>query len=74
MGEEPTMSYNGDVPDPTPPLAPALDTGDSRHTKRVLLVWDAPNLDMGLGAILGTAHAHQPLVALAGAHRRHHVY
>ncbi|MGB3769539.1 MAG: NYN domain-containing protein [Rhodococcus sp. (in: high G+C Gram-positive bacteria)] len=28
-------------------------TGDSRHTKRVLLVWDAPNLDMGLGAILG---------------------
>jgi uncharacterized protein len=53
MGEEPTMSYNGDVPDPTPPLAPALDTGDSRHTKRVLLVWDAPNLDMGLGAILG---------------------
>lgn len=29
------------------------DGGDSRHTKRVLLVWDAPNLDMGLGAILG---------------------
>ncbi|MBM7416445.1 MULTISPECIES: NYN domain-containing protein [Nocardiaceae] len=27
--------------------------GDSRHTKKVLLVWDAPNLDMGLGAILG---------------------
>ncbi len=31
----------------------APDGGDSRHTKRVLLVWDAPNLDMGLGAILG---------------------
>jgi uncharacterized protein len=31
---------------------PDLD-GDTHHTKRVLLVWDAPNLDMGLGAILG---------------------
>ena len=29
-------------------------TGPSTQgTKRVLLVWDAPNLDMGLGAILG---------------------
>ena len=28
----------------------ALDDG---RNKRVLLVWDAPNLDMGLGAILG---------------------
>lgn len=26
---------------------------DVRHPGRVLLVWDAPNLDMGLGAILG---------------------
>lgn len=30
---------------------PAPDAGPS--TRRVLLVWDAPNLDMGLGAILG---------------------
>jgi uncharacterized protein len=31
-------------------------------TKRVLLVWDAPNLDMGLGAILGgrPTAAHRP--------------
>ncbi|KIQ10890.1 hypothetical protein ASG56_13520 [Rhodococcus sp. Leaf7] len=36
------------------PTGAVLDvSGDSRHTKRVLLVWDAPNLDMGLGAILG---------------------
>ena len=53
MGEESTMSFNGDVPDTMLAPAPGIDTGDSRHTKRVLLVWDAPNLDMGLGAILG---------------------
>ena len=31
-------------------------------TKRVLLIWDAPNLDMGLGAILGgrPTAAHRP--------------
>ncbi|TSE00475.1 NYN domain-containing protein [Skermania sp. ID1734] len=28
-------------------------SGDGRDVRRVLLVWDAPNLDMGLGAILG---------------------
>jgi len=35
------------------PLAgdPLPDTGPAAH--RVLLVWDAPNLDMGLGSILG---------------------
>lgn len=33
---------------------PVFDaTGDAHHTRTVLLVWDAPNLDMGLGAILG---------------------
>ena len=39
---------------PEAPPAPAL--------KRVLLVWDAPNLDMGLGAILGgrPTAAHRP--------------
>ena len=39
--------------------APALAPG----TTRVLLVWDAPNLDMGLGSILGgrptAAHRHR---------------
>ncbi|MFF0817968.1 NYN domain-containing protein [Rhodococcus sp. NPDC003318] len=29
------------------------DGRDTRQPRRVLLVWDAPNLDMGLGAILG---------------------
>lgn len=29
------------------------DSRDNRIPRRVLLVWDAPNLDMGLGAILG---------------------
>lgn len=31
----------------------AAMTGDDASPRRVLLVWDAPNLDMGLGAILG---------------------
>ncbi|MFD1814439.1 NYN domain-containing protein [Rhodococcus gannanensis] len=29
------------------------DATEPRQPRRVLLVWDAPNLDMGLGAILG---------------------
>jgi uncharacterized protein len=39
-----------------PPAAPA------EATARVLLVWDAPNLDMGLGSILGgrPTAAHRP--------------
>jgi len=43
-----------DVPPPT--VAPA------EATARVLLVWDAPNLDMGLGSILGgrPTAAHRP--------------
>lgn len=53
MGEESTMSFSEDIAGTAVAPIPALDTGDSRHTKRVLLVWDAPNLDMGLGAILG---------------------
>lgn len=42
------------VPPPEPAAPPA--------PKRVLLVWDAPNLDMGLGAILGgrPTAAHRP--------------
>jgi uncharacterized protein len=47
------MQHVGDVP-PTTPAAEA--------TARVLLVWDAPNLDMGLGSILGgrPTAAHRP--------------
>ncbi|GGF93415.1 hypothetical protein GCM10007304_04150 [Rhodococcoides trifolii] len=37
----------------TQDIVGAGDIDDSRRSKRVLLVWDAPNLDMGLGAILG---------------------
>jgi uncharacterized protein len=38
--------------EPVPPPSEAIaDTGPA--VQRVLLVWDAPNLDMGLGSILG---------------------
>jgi len=48
-----------DAPDVVPPTASATD---STATARVLLVWDAPNLDMGLGSILGgrPTAAHRP--------------
>ena len=45
--------------EPTPPVtAPVALSGDAvpdagPTVQRVLLVWDAPNLDMGLGSILG---------------------
>lgn len=51
--------------DPTAAI-PGLHGGGEvipiRPTKRVLLVWDAPNLDMGLGSILGgrPTAAHRP--------------
>jgi uncharacterized protein len=40
---------------PLVPAAPSADglTGFAPPVGRVLLVWDAPNLDMGLGSILG---------------------
>jgi uncharacterized protein len=53
MGEESTMTYSEQSVDTSLAPIPNIDTGDTRHTRRVLLVWDAPNLDMGLGAILG---------------------
>ncbi|MGV1088005.1 MAG: NYN domain-containing protein [Mycobacterium sp.] len=42
------------------PLTPELDAPPA--VKRVLLVWDAPNLDMGLGSLLGgrPTAAHRP--------------
>src|ERR1700730_3070137 len=44
--------------EPSEALAPAVPTEDgltsyAAGVGRVLLVWDAPNLDMGLGSILG---------------------
>ncbi|MEV3903527.1 MULTISPECIES: NYN domain-containing protein [unclassified Mycobacterium] len=52
------MSLTEDVPVTTPP-PPA---GPPAGSQRVLLVWDAPNLDMGLGSILGgrPTAAHRP--------------
>ncbi len=49
------MSLSEAPPDPVLGVADVLGANgrDSRELRRVLLVWDAPNLDMGLGAILG---------------------
>lgn len=41
-----------EVPDRSTEL-PEHPAADAASARRVLLVWDAPNLDMGLGAILG---------------------
>src|SRR4029077_2327854 len=54
------MSLTEDIPhieDVGPPTAAPTEA-----TARVLLVWDAPNLDMGLGSILGErpTPAHRP--------------
>ncbi len=50
------------IPEAPDVVAPTAPTTDSTATARVLLVWDAPNLDMGLGAILGgrPTAAHRP--------------
>ncbi|WP_328350051.1 NYN domain-containing protein [Mycobacterium sp. NBC_00419] len=49
-------------PAPVPDVPPAAGDVTSPTTQRVLLVWDAPNLDMGLGSILGgrPTAAHRP--------------
>ena len=51
-----TMTTDPAIPE-IPPTAP-----EAPPTQRVLLVWDAPNLDMGLGSILGgrPTAAHRP--------------
>ncbi|KRE27430.1 hypothetical protein ASG82_13535 [Mycobacterium sp. Soil538] len=57
------MSVTDDIPTE---IAQVLPDGDAAPTvpapARVLLVWDAPNLDMGLGSILGgrPTAAHRP--------------
>ncbi|SON59425.1 hypothetical protein MSIMFI_00908 [Mycobacterium simulans] len=56
LTEEVTTHTSGPVP-PPPVVAGDLSqaglTGFAAPVARVLLVWDAPNLDMGLGSILG---------------------
>ncbi|MCF6386596.1 NYN domain-containing protein [Mycobacterium sp. MBM] len=48
--------------DPETPEIENLQVAAAPATQRVLLVWDAPNLDMGLGSILGgrPTAAHRP--------------
>src|ERR1044072_3511562 len=43
-------------------VTPAVLGADTAPAPRVLLVWDAPNLDMGLGSIIGgrPTAAHRP--------------
>lgn len=41
------------VTEEAPTQSPGAPAGGGSSVRRVLLVWDAPNLDMGLGAILG---------------------
>jgi uncharacterized protein len=58
-----TMSLTEDIHhigEVSPPREGTVATADA--TGRVLLVWDAPNLDMGLGSILGgrPTAAHRP--------------
>lgn len=61
------MSLTDDIPAPGVessggPVTPTTLGADTAPAARVLLVWDAPNLDMGLGAILGgrPTAAHRP--------------
>ncbi|NUS43823.1 MAG: NYN domain-containing protein [Mycobacteriaceae bacterium] len=64
MGQDRSMSTSvesieaGSAADPSAPVADPTPP----NVRRVLLVWDAPNLDMGLGAILGgrPTAAHRP--------------
>ncbi|BBY06609.1 NYN domain-containing protein [Mycobacterium noviomagense] len=54
-----SLTQETHTPEPFPPPAASTDSygngvgGFAQPVRRVLLVWDAPNLDMGLGSILG---------------------
>jgi hypothetical protein len=52
---DPTMSLTEDIRQvaEVPTAPPSSSSAPTEATARVLLVWDAPNLDMGLGSILG---------------------
>ncbi len=56
------MSVMEDAAATAPVLPDAEDPVEVPPAQRVLLVWDAPNLDMGLGSILGgrPTAAHRP--------------
>ncbi len=56
------MSVTEDMQDETAQVDARSGAGSGTSARRVLLVWDAPNLDMGLGAILGgrPTAAHRP--------------
>lgn len=47
-----SLTEEASTPFPAPEEPPGAVAGGP-STRRVLLVWDAPNLDMGLGSILG---------------------
>src|ERR1700730_13778831 len=51
LTDETTTESPGPVTAPT--LSGVTESGIGPKGRRVLLVWDAPNLDMGLGSILG---------------------
>jgi uncharacterized protein len=59
--DEQPMSATSDTTE-VPELAAPADEAQSPAIRKVLLVWDAPNLDMGLGSILGgrPTAAHRP--------------
>ena len=56
------MSVTEVAPGDAATTAPPSPSTDAVDVRRVLLVWDAPNLDMGLGSILGgrPTAAHRP--------------
>ncbi|WKG03781.1 NYN domain-containing protein [Mycolicibacterium sp. HK-90] len=56
------MSVTEDMQDETAQVDAPSEDSAAATARRVLLVWDAPNLDMGLGAILGgrPTAAHRP--------------
>ena len=66
MGEDDAVSLTDNIPAvpdaQDTPASPADLGANPAPPARVLLVWDAPNLDMGLGSILGgrPTAAHRP--------------
>lgn len=60
--DQTVMDQTGPAPSPVEPAGVEPAPQVQPVLKRVLLVWDAPNLDMGLGAILGgrPTAAHRP--------------
>ncbi len=53
LTDETTTGTPEPIPSPAPPPGESEGGGVGLGVRRALLVWDAPNLDMGLGSILG---------------------